>query len=104
MIRFTPLHDRLLVRRDSEEETTASGLYIPAVAQDKPQIGTVIAAGNGRYERGQLIPIGVKEGDTIVYGKYSGSEIKIDSEDFLILREEEVFGIMHKAQKKTSAA
>lgn len=85
-----PLHDRVVVRRLTVEEKTASGLYIPDTAKDKPQEGVVLAAGEGRYEAGHLIPINVRRGDRVLFGKYAGTEIKIDNENLLILREEEI--------------
>jgi chaperonin GroES len=87
---LAPLHDRIVVRRITEEEKTASGLYIPDTAKDKPQQGVVLATGEGRYEAGHLIPIGVHVGDQVLFGKYAGTEIKVDNETLLILREEEI--------------
>jgi chaperonin GroES len=101
--KFTPLHDRILVRREEEVGTTRGGLIIPDSAKDKPQEGTVISVGNGKTnEEGKLFPLGVKEGDTILFGKYSGTEIKLDGEDFLIMKEEEVLGIVTGTAKKES--
>ena len=80
--KFTPLHDRILVRREEDAGTTRGGLIIPDSAKDKPQEGKVISVGNGKTkEEGKLFPIAVKEGDTILFGKYSGTEIKLDGED-----------------------
>jgi len=102
--KFTPLHDRILVRREEEAGTTRGGLIIPDSAKDKPQEGTVISVGNGKTnDEGKLFPLGVKEGDTILFGKYSGTEIKLDGEDFLIMKEEEVLGIVKGMAKKESA-
>ena len=99
--KFTPLHDRILVRRTEESGTTRGGLIIPDSAKDKPQEGEVIAAGKGKTnDEGKLFPLAVKEGDGILFGKYSGTEIKIDGEDFLIMKEEEVLGIITGAAKK----
>ncbi|MGP0095737.1 MAG: co-chaperone GroES [Terriglobales bacterium] len=93
--KFTPLHDRILVRRVEEADTTRGGIIIPDSAKDKPQEGEVISAGKGKIsEEGKLRPIDVKEGDRILFGKYSGTEIKIDGEDFIIMREEEVLGVL----------
>jgi chaperonin GroES len=99
--KFTPLHDRVVVRRVEEAETTRGGIIIPDTAKDKPQEGEVIAAGKGKVnEEGKVRPLEVKEGDRVLFGKYSGSEIKIDGEDFLIMREEEILGILSGAAKK----
>jgi len=101
--KFTPLHDRILVRRVEEAGTTRGGLIIPDSAKDKPQEGTVISVGKGKTnEEGKLFPLTVKEGDSILFGKYSGTEIKLDGEDFLIMKEEEVLGIVMGTAKKES--
>ena len=93
--KFTPLHDRILVRRVEEADTTRGGIIIPDSAKDKPQEGEVISAGKGKIsEEGKVRPLDVKEGDRILFGKYSGTEIKIDGEDFIIMREEEVLGVL----------
>ena len=98
--KLTPLHDRILVRRVEEAETTRGGLIIPDTAKDKPQEGEVVAAGKGKMnEEGKVRPLDVKAGDRILFGKYSGTEVKIDNEDFLIMREEEVLGIIETAKK-----
>src|ERR1700722_12436822 len=95
MAKFTPLHDRILVRRIEEGETTRGGIIIPDSAKEKPQEGEVISAGKGKSnEEGKVRPLDVKEGDRILFGKYSGTEIKLDGEDFIIMREEEVLGIL----------
>ena len=95
--KLTPLHDRILVRRVEESETTRGGLIIPDSAKDKPQEGEVIAAGKGKQnEKGEISPLQVKNGDRILFGKYAGTEIKIDGEELLIMREEEVLGILGK--------
>ena len=100
---FTPLHDRILVRREEEVGTTRGGLIIPDSAKDKPQAGTVVSVGKGKTnEGGKLFPLAVKEGDSILFGKYSGTEIKLDGEDFLIMKEEEVLGIVTGTAKKES--
>ena len=101
MAKFTPLHDRMLVRRIEEGETTRGGIIIPDSAKDKPQEGEVISVGKGRSnEEGKVFPLAVKEGDRILFGKYAGTEIKIDGEDFLIMKEEEVLGILSGVAKK----
>jgi chaperonin GroES len=98
--KLTPLHDRILVRRLEGEEKTRGGLIIPDSAKDKPQEGEVISAGKGKSnEEGKVRPLDVKAGDRILFGKYSGTEVKIDGEEFLIMREEEVLGIIETAKK-----
>lgn len=98
--KLTPLHDRILVRRVEEQETVRGGIIIPDSAKEKPQEGEVIAAGKGKIsEEGKVRPLDVKAGDRILFGKYSGTEIKIDGEEFLIMREEEVLGILSGAAK-----
>jgi chaperonin GroES len=102
--KFTPLHDRILIRRVEEAETTRGGIIIPDSAKDKPQEGEVISVGKGKIsEEGKVRPLDVKVGDRILFGKYSGTEIKIDDEEFLIMREEEVLGILSGATKKEPA-
>jgi len=95
---FTPLHDRILVRRLEEGEIKlSSGIIIPDSAKEKPQEGKVIAVGKGKSnDEGKVFPLDVKAGDNILFGKYSGTEIKLDGEEFLIMREEEVLGIIKK--------
>jgi chaperonin GroES len=96
-MKFRPLHDRVVVRRLNAEEKTAGGIIIPDTAKEKPMEGEVIAVGPGaRNEAGELVALDVKAGDKILFGKYSGTEIKIDGEEFLIMREEEVLGIVKK--------
>ena len=95
--KLTPLHDRILVRRIDEGETVRGGIIIPDTAKEKPQEGEVIAVGKGKKnEDGKVFPLDVQEGDRILFGKYSGTEIKIDGEEYLIMREEEVLGIIKK--------
>jgi chaperonin GroES len=90
-----PLHDRLLVRRIEEKEMAKGGIIIPDTAKEKPMEGTVLAVGNGKVlENGTTLPLDVKVGDRILFGKYSGSEIEIDGEEVLIVREDEVLAIM----------
>jgi chaperonin GroES len=99
--KFTPLHDRILVRRVEESETTRGGILIPDTAKDKPQEGEVISVGKGKVnDEGKVFPLAVKEGDRILFGKYAGTEIKLDGEEFVIMREEEVLGIISGAAKK----
>jgi chaperonin GroES len=94
---FTPLHDRILVRRIEEGESIRGGIIIPDSAKEKPQQGEVISVGKGKSnDEGKVFPLDVKAGDSILFGKYSGTEIKIDGEELLIMREEEVLGILKK--------
>ncbi len=94
---FTPLHDRILVRRVEETETVRGGIIIPDSAKEKPQEGQVVSVGKGKSnDEGKVFPLDVKPGDRVLFGKYSGTEIKIDGEEFLIMREEEVLGIIKK--------
>jgi chaperonin GroES len=99
MAKLTPLGERVLVRRVQEAETVRGGIIIPDTAKEKPQEGVVVAVGTGRYDKGQHVPMTVKEGDRVLFGKYSGSDIKIDNEEFLILKEEEIFGILTGSAK-----
>jgi chaperonin GroES len=92
-----PLHDRLVVKRIEETETIRGGIIIPDSAKEKPQEGEVMAAGNGKKkDDGTVVPLEVKAGDRILFGKYSGSEIKLDGEEYLILREDEVLAVLEK--------
>jgi chaperonin GroES len=92
---FTPLHDRILVRRIEEGESIRGGIIIPDTAKEKPQEGEVIAVGKGKSnDEGKVFPLDVKAGDRILFGKWGGTEIKIDGEDFLIMKEDEVLGIL----------
>ena len=94
---FTPLHDRILVRRIEDNETMRGSIIIPDSAKEKNQEGEVISVGKGKSnDEGKVFPLDVKAGDTILFGKYSGTEIKLDGEEFLIMREEEVLGIVKK--------
>ena len=98
MAKFSPLHDRVLVRRVEEASTTRGGIIIPDSAKDKPQEGEVISTGKGRTnDEGKTFPLAVKEGDRILFGKYSGTEIKIDGEEYIIMKEEEILGILSGA-------
>jgi chaperonin GroES len=95
MVNVRPLHDRLLVRRIEPSETAKGGIIIPDTAKEKPQEGEVLAVGNGRIlDNGSKLPLDVKVGDKILFGKYTGSEIKIDGEDVLVLREDEVLAVL----------
>ncbi len=102
-MKIRPLHDRILVKRLEEETKTSGGLFIPDSAKEKPQEGEVVAVGQGkRLESGKLAPLDVKAGDRILFGKYSGSEIKLDGNDYLILREDEILGILEGASKPST--
>ena len=102
---FRPLHDRILVRRLDEEEKTAGGIIIPDTAKEKPSEGEIVAVGSGiRGEDGSVTPLDVKNGDRVLFGKYGGTEVKVDGEDLLILRESDVLGIIDGARKKKKAA
>ena len=93
--KFTPLHDRILVQRLEEGESMRGGIIIPDSAKEKPSQGKVISVGKGKSnDEGKVFPLDVKAGDTVLFGKYSGTEIKLDGDDFLIMREEEVLGIL----------
>jgi chaperonin GroES len=92
--RVKPLHDRIIVKRVEEEEKSKGGIIIPDTAKEKPQQGKVVAVGPGRKEDGKVIPLDVKAGDTILFAKYSGTEIKIGGADHLILREDDVLGVI----------
>jgi chaperonin GroES len=94
-MKVRPLHDYVILKRVEEKETVRGGIIIPDSAKEKPQEGEVIAVGTGkRLENGTLIPIEVKEGDRVLFGKYSGTEIKLDGEDFLMVRESEILGVL----------
>ena len=99
-----PLYDRVVVKRIEEKETVQGGIIIPDTAKEKPQEGEVVAVGQGkRTDDGKLIPLDVKAGDRILFGKYSGSEIKLEGEEFLIIREEEILGVIDDPSKKAKA-
>jgi chaperonin GroES len=102
---FRPLGDRVLIERVEEEEKTKGGIIIPDTAKEKPQEGKVIAVGPGaRDENGKLIPLDVKKGDRILFGKWSGTEVKIDGDDLLIMKESDVLGVLEPAVTKAKAA
>ena len=104
-MKFRPLHDRVLVRRIEAEEKTAGGIIIPDTAKEKPMEGEVIAVGPGaRNEKGELFPLDVKAGDRILFGKWSGSEVRMDGQDLLIMKESDIMGIVEgrKASKKAA--
>ena len=94
-MRFRPLHDRVVIRRLEQEERSAGGIIIPETAQEKPMQGEVVAVGPGnRSEDGKLTPLDVEAGDRILFGKYSGTEVKVDGEDLLIMRESDIMGVI----------
>jgi chaperonin GroES len=98
-VNLTPLHDRVIVKRIEDKETVRGGIIIPDSAKEKPMEGEVIAVGSGKREKGELIPLDVKPGDRVLFGKYGGTEIKIEGEEFLILREEEILAKLSGAAK-----
>ena len=104
-MKFRPLHDRVVVRRIESDERTAGGIIIPDTAKEKPQEGEVIAVGpGGRDEAGKLIPLDVKAGDRILFGKWSGTEVKIDGQEYLIMKESDVMGIIEATAAGRKAA
>lgn len=104
-MKFQPLHDRVVVRRIDADEKTAGGIIIPDTAQEKPMEGEIIAVGEGaRNEKGERIPLDVKPGDRVLFGKWSGTEVKIDGEDLLIMKESDVMGIIEHTVKAKKAA
>jgi len=94
MAKFRPLYDRVLVKRIEAETRSAGGLFIPDSAKEKPQQASVVAVGNGRVVKGEVRPLVVKEGDKILFGKYTGDEVKLDGEEFIILREEDILAVI----------
>jgi chaperonin GroES len=95
-MKLRPLHDRIIVKRIEEEERTAGGIIIPDTAKEKPQQGKVIAVGNGRLmEKGEIIPLTVKEGDRVLFAKYAGSDVKVEGEELLIMREDDILAIVN---------
>ncbi|AVO45996.1 co-chaperone GroES [Phreatobacter cathodiphilus] len=104
-MKFRPLHDRVVVRRIDAEEKTRGGIIIPDTAKEKPQEGEVIAVGpGGRNERGELVPLDVKAGDVVLFGKWSGTEVKIDGVDYLIMKESDIMGIVEASANLKKAA
>ena len=104
-MKFRPLHDRVVVRRITAEHKSAGGIIIPDTAQEKPQRGEVIAVGPGaRDEQGRIVPLDVKAGDTVLFGKWSGTEVKIDGEELLIMKESDIMGVLdaEKALKRAA--
>jgi chaperonin GroES len=104
-MKFRPLHDRVVVKRVTAEERSAGGIIIPDTAQEKPSQGEVIAVGpGGRDETGKLIPIDVKVGDMVLFGKWSGTEVKIEGEELLIMKESDIMGVLEGTAAKKKAA
>jgi chaperonin GroES len=104
-MKFRPLHDRVVVRRLEADERTKSGIIIPDTAKEKPSEGEVIAVGpGGRDEAGKLVPLDVKAGDTVLFGKWSGTEVKIDGEDLIIMKESDILGVLEVTAAKKKAA
>jgi chaperonin GroES len=102
---FRPLHDRVVVRRLTAEEKTSGGIIIPDTAKEKPMEGEIVAVGPGaRNEQGQLVPLDVKAGDKILFGKWSGTEVKLDGEELLIMKESDIMGIIEGGAAKKKAA
>ena len=104
-MKFRPLHDRVVVRRVEEDKKTAGGIIIPDTAKEKPQEGEVLSVGAGiRDEAGKLVPLDVKEGDRILFGKWSGTEVRLDGEDLLIMKESDILGIVEGSAAARKAA
>ena len=104
-MKFRPLHDRVVVKRIEAEEKTAGGIIIPDTAKEKPQQGEVIAVGpGGRDETGKLIPLDVQAGDRVLFGKWSGTEVKIDGVEYLIMKESDIMGVMDETVARKKAA
>jgi len=104
-MKFRPLHDRVLVRRVAEEEKTAGGIIIPDTAKEKPMEGEIVAVGSGaRNEKGEIVPLDVKAGDRVLFGKWSGTEVKIGGEELIIMKESDIMGVIEGAGKAKKAA
>jgi chaperonin GroES len=104
-MKFRPLHDRVVIKRIEAEEKTTGGIIIPDTAKEKPQQGEVIAVGpGGRDESGKLVPIDVKVGDRVLFGKWSGTEVKLDGVEYLIMKESDLMGILEEAEGRRKAA
>jgi len=104
-MKFRPLHDRIVVKRIEAEEKTAGGIIIPDTVKEKPSQGEVVAVGpGGRDEAGKLIPIDIRAGDRVLFGKWSGTEVKIDGEDLLIMKESDIYGVIEEGVAKKKAA
>jgi chaperonin GroES len=104
-MKFRPLHDRVVVKRVEEETKTKGGILIPDTAKEKPMQGEVLAVGPGaRNDKGDLIPIGVKAGDRVLFGKWSGTEVKLDGDELLIMKESDIMGVLEESAAQTKAA
>lgn len=104
-MKFRPLHDRVVVRRIEQDDRTKGGIIIPDTAKEKPMEGEIVAVGpGGRDEKGNLVPLDVKKGERILFGKWSGSEVKIDGEELLIMKESDIMGVIEGAAKAKKAA
>ena len=104
-MKFRPLHDRVVIRRVEEDEKTAGGIIIPDTAKEKPSQGEVVAVGPGaRNEKGEVVALDVKAGDFVLFGKWSGTEVKIDGEDLLIMKESDIMGVLEKTKSAKKAA
>ncbi|HWQ36635.1 MAG TPA: co-chaperone GroES [Blastocatellia bacterium] len=104
MLKLRPLHDRVVIRRIEEQEQMIGGLYIPDTAKEKPQQGEIIAVGDGRIlENGERVPLDLKVGDRVLFGRYAGNEIKLEDEELLIMRESDILGVVEGAAKSASA-
>ena len=104
-MKFRPLHDRVVVRRIDAEEKTKGGIIIPDTAKEKPMEGEIVSVGPGaRDEKGTLVPLDVKKGDRILFGKWSGTEVKVDGQDLLIMKESDIMGVIENAVSKAKAA
>jgi chaperonin GroES len=104
-MKFRPLHDRVLVKRVEEEQRTKGGIIIPDTAKEKPMEGEILAVGPGaRNERGEIVPLDVKVGDRVLFGKWSGTEVKIEGDDLLIMKESDIMGIIENTASATKAA
>ncbi len=104
-MKFRPLHDRVVVRRIDAEHKTLGGIIIPDTAQEKPQQGEIIAVGpGGRDEQGRIVPLDVKVGDTVLFGKWSGTEVKIDGQELLIMKESDIMGVLQTSKNLKAAA
>ena len=104
-MKFRPLHDRVVVKRVDEEQKTKGGIIIPDTAQEKPMQGEVLAVGpGGRNDRGDLVPMGVQVGDRVLFGKWSGTEVKLDGDDLLIMKESDIMGVLEDGAVQAKAA
>jgi chaperonin GroES len=98
-MKLVPLEDRVVVKLVEQEDKTESGIVLPDTAKEKPQKATVMAAGPGKYAKGKLVPMPVKEGDLVVFAKYSGTEVKVEGEEYLVLRASDLLAILHESKK-----